>query len=135
MARKKKKNDVQAETAASNQEPIQVVSGEAANVEEEFIPPTLTSEELYKLRAFEAESKSLILEARILLAERNDFLRKVDPEGKLAKWGEEIERRKEGARSKKISYSNTIQQIEKRLKISMADYSFDDETGTLIYMK
>lgn len=136
MARKKKKIEVVAESQTEPKRAAEQESAkEAPKAVEEFIPPTLTSEELYKLRAFEAESKTLILEAKMLLAERNAFLKKIDPENQLIKWSEEIDRRREGARTKKISYSNTIQQIEKRLNISMADYSFDDETGALIYMK
>ncbi|NDD55042.1 hypothetical protein EBZ39_14465 [bacterium] len=101
---------------------------------EEHIPPTLTQEELFKLRAFESESRVAGLEAAMLTIERDGFLRKYDPEGKLARWAESIHARNEMAKQKKLAYIDAISKIEKRLGISMKDYSFDDETGTLTWI-
>lgn len=101
---------------------------------EEHIPPTLTQEELFKLRAFESESRVAGLEAAMLTVERDVFLRKHDPEGRLARWAESIYARNEMAKQKKLAYIDAISKIEKRLGISMKDYSFDDETGALTWV-
>ena len=124
MARKKK----QVEEVAPELEMKQVHSAE------EFIPPTLTQEELFRLRAFESESRVAGLEAAMLTIERDAFLRKHDPEGRLARWAESIHVRNEMAKQKKLAYIDAISKIEKRLGISMKDYSFDDETGALTWV-
>lgn len=117
------------ESQPQAQEPIpQVVS-------EDYIRPSLKQEELLLLRALEAETKAMSLEARIIAIEKAALLRKIDPENKIEQMNQGIDARKEIARKKKLLYVAAISKIEKRLGISMSEYSFDDETGTLTKMQ
>lgn len=117
------------ESQPQAQEPIpQVVS-------EDYIRPSLKQEELLLLRALEAETKAMSLEARIIAIEKAALLRKIDPENKIEQMNQGIDTRKEAVRRKKLLYVAAISKIEKRLGISMSEYSFDDETGTLTKMQ
>lgn len=93
---------------------------------------SLTEVELLKLKLAETEIRYNNLAANAKLAERNQYLAKIDPENKLGRMESEIRQNLDKASSTKTRYSEVIASIESRVGIKMADYSYDDETGALI---
>lgn len=96
------------------------------------ILPSLTEVELLKLKLAEAEMKCANLSANIKLMERNAYVTKIDPENKLGQIEAEIRSFLERASQSKNKYNETIASVESRVGIKMSDYSYDDETGTLV---
>lgn len=94
--------------------------------------PSLTESELLRLKVHEAEQRAATAEANLRIYERNAYLRKIDPEGKLAAYDQEIRDLIGRATASRGKYAETITKIESRVGIKMADYSYDDETGALV---
>lgn len=92
----------------------------------------LSNEERLMLRLHESEAVRWASEAHLRQAKRAAFLAKVDPERLLAKMEEEIRAVAGKSQQARRQYEAVTKKIEERLKIKLADYSFDDETGALV---
>lgn len=98
----------------------------------EFIPPSLKEAERLTLKLAESEAQRYSIEANFRLLQRENLLRKLDPDNQLGKLETEARSAVDRAQQAKRRYAQTVQNIEERLNLKMSDYSFDDETGTLI---
>jgi hypothetical protein len=93
---------------------------------------SLSELELFKLRAFEAEKRAAATEAKLLSLQKENFIKLIDPEGRLAAFDRKIKETVVLHNTATIRYRTIIEETEKRLNISMKDFSFDDETGVLL---
>jgi hypothetical protein len=94
---------------------------------------SLSQDELLKLRLHESETVRWASEAHLRQGKRNEFLRKVDPQGLLSKMDEEIRAVAQKSQQCRMAYQQVAASVEKRLNIKLAEYSFDDETGVLLH--
>jgi hypothetical protein len=92
----------------------------------------LNNEERLTLRLHESEAVRWAAEAHLRHGKKQAFLQKVDPQGLLGKMDDEIRAASLKAQQSKQQYEAVTRKIEERLKVKLADYSFDDETGTLV---
>jgi hypothetical protein len=92
---------------------------------------SLTEIELLKLRALEAEVSVFSNASHIKALQRELFLVKIDPEGKILAFTKEIQELQAQSELKRAQYREALAEIEARLNIKMGDFSFDDVTGVL----
>jgi hypothetical protein len=92
----------------------------------------LSNEERLTLRLHESETVRWASEAHLRQAKRSAYLAKIDPERLLGKMDEEIRAVATKSQQARQQYEAVTKKIEERLKIKLADYSFDDETGALV---
>lgn len=91
----------------------------------------LNEPERLRLRAYMAEFRRYNAEASLRLLEKQAYLRQLDPDNKLAVLDQAIRGVSESAAKAQQQYNETLAGVEKRLGISIKDFSFDDETGLL----
>ena len=91
----------------------------------------LTTEERLHLRLYESETVRWAAEAHVRGQQRDAYLRKIDPEGKLGKMAQEARAVAEKSAEAQKQYQATVKAIESRLGIVLKEYSFDDVTGAL----
>lgn len=91
----------------------------------------LTTEERLHLRLYESETVRWAAESHVRGQQRDAYLRKIDPEGKLAKMSQEARAVAEKSAEAQKQYQATVKAIESRLGIVLKEYSFDDVTGAL----
>jgi hypothetical protein len=91
----------------------------------------LTTEERLHLRLYESETVRWAAEGHVRGQQRDAYLRKIDPEGKLAKMTQESRAVAEKSADAQKQYQATVKSIESRLGIVLKEYSFDDVTGAL----
>lgn len=92
----------------------------------------LTREEILSLKLAEAEGRASTFQLSLRQLQRDNYLARIDPKGILAKVGEEIADVSKAVQEHKTSYLTTMEAIEKRLGVSMKEYSFDEITGILV---
>ena len=92
----------------------------------------LSQEERLLLRLHESETVRWASEAHLRQGKKLSFLKQVDPQGLLGKMDEEIRAVAAKSQASKKQYEDVVKRIEERLKVKLADYSFDDETGALL---
>lgn len=98
----------------------------------EFIPPSLTEVERLRLKLAESELQRYLSDAKVHEVHRLLLLKRIDPQGQLEKLDSALRTASTAALRSKQVYADVVKGIETRLKIKLSDYSFDDETGTLI---
>lgn len=91
----------------------------------------LTREEILNLKLAEAEGRAATFQLNLRQLQRDHYLAQIDPKGLLKKVGDEIVNANKSITEHRTVYLQTMQAIEKRLGISMKDYSFDETTGVL----
>jgi hypothetical protein len=91
----------------------------------------LKETELLKLKLYAAEAEKSSKHAQLLIAQREAYIRQVDPEGRIAKMAADIRLSTEESQEAGKRYQDAVAAVEARLKISLAAYSYDDETGSL----
>jgi hypothetical protein len=91
----------------------------------------LTREEILQLKLAEAEGRAATYQLALRQIQRDNYIAQIDPKGLLKKVAEEIGAISKTVSDHRVAYTQAIQAIEKRLGISMKDYSFDDTTGIL----
>lgn len=91
----------------------------------------LTTEERLHLRLYESETVRWAAESHVRGQQRDAYLRKIDPEGKLAKMSQETRAVADKSTEAQKQYQATVKAIESRLGIVLKEYSFDDVTGAL----
>ncbi len=92
-------------------------------------PAQLTPEELYKLRAFIAEADLAQTKMTITLAQKKDYLQKIDPENKSGMMDEQIRTFASEAANKRAIFNETLTKIGTRIGIDINKCTWDDETG------
>lgn len=103
-------------------------------VVEELALPFMTKEELYGARMYIAEADLAQLQLSVTLAQRREYLRQIDPEGKLEAFDAKVKGMAAEASAKRTGYNALMKQVEERLGLLMAKYAWDDETGLLRYL-
>lgn len=98
----------------------------------EFIPPSLSETERLRLKLAESEMQRYLADAKVHEVHRMLLLKRIDPQGQLEKLDAALRTANTSALRAKQSYADAVKGIEARLNIKLSDYSFDDETGTLI---
>jgi hypothetical protein len=92
--------------------------------------PTLTQEELLRLRLLSTEEKLAAQEARLAVMERNAFLARVDPKNVLGGFEAKIQREARAQVEAKKAYDEHLARVSARLGIDLkAGYLIDPETG------
>jgi len=91
----------------------------------------LTTEERLHLRLYESETVRWAAESHVRNQQRDAYLRKIDPEGKLSKMTNEARAVAQKSGEAQKQYQATVKAVEDRLGIVLKDYSFDDVTGAL----
>jgi hypothetical protein len=91
----------------------------------------LTTEERLHLRLYESETVRWAAESHVRGQQRDAYLRKIDPEGKLGKMANEARAVAQKSAEAQKQYQATVKAVEDRLGIVLKDYSFDDVTGAL----
>ena len=91
----------------------------------------LTTEERLHLRLYESETVRWAAESHVRNQQRDAYLRKIDPEGKLGKMTNESRAVAQKSAEAQKQYQATVKMVEDRLGIVLKDYSFDDVTGAL----
>lgn len=92
---------------------------------------SLNESERLRLRTYLAEHRRFNVEASMRLLEKQALLRQLDPDSKLALLDQAIRGASESAAKAQQQHNETLAEIEKRLGISIKDFSFNDETGLL----
>lgn len=91
----------------------------------------LTRDELLRLKLAETEIRASESAKKLALLERAQLLAKIDPSGQLAGLEQALSGAVSSGSKAMSAYSQVASEIETRLGIKLADFSFDDETGTL----
>lgn len=91
----------------------------------------LTETERLRLRTYIAEYRRHNAEASLRLMEKQALLRQLDPDSKLALLDQAIRGASEAAGRAQQEHNQTLASVEKRLGISIKDFSFDENTGQL----
>lgn len=129
-ARKKAALPVHADT---NPKPRIRRARKAAQPDAGNAPATLalSESERLKVRTYLAEYRRYNAEATLRLMEKHALLRQLDPDNKLGLLDQAIRGASESAAKAQAQHNETLAEVEKRLGISIKDFSFDEETGRL----
>lgn len=96
---------------------------------------SLTRDELLRLKLAETEIRAAESAKKLALLERAQLLAKIDPSGQLAGLEQALSGAVSAGSKAMSSYAEVASEVETRLGIKLADFSFDDETGTLFEHK
>jgi hypothetical protein len=111
------------------------VSGKAV-VSEVPERPSLTQEEILKLRLFSAELKLASQEGLTAGMERQALLAKIDPQGRLAQIDARRSSAAERERQSRTQYTAILEAASKRLNIDLGSgCTIDPETGTVTVLE
>lgn len=111
------------------------VSGKAV-VSEVPERPSLTQEEILKLRLFSAELKLASQEGLTAAMERQALLAKIDPQGRLAQIDARRSSAAESERQSRTQYTAILEAASKRLNIDLGSgCTIDPETGTVTVLE
>jgi hypothetical protein len=111
------------------------VSGKAV-VSEVPERPSLTQEEILKLRLFSAELKLASQEGLTAGMERQALLAKIDPQGRLAQIDARRSSAAEHERQSRTQYTAILEAASKRLNIDLGSgCTIDPETGTVTVLE
>lgn len=91
----------------------------------------LTESELLRLRLHYAEMERYNKQATLLTLQREAYIRQIDPDGRIGKMAHEIRVSTEAVQAAQKQYQAVVAAVEARLNLTLADYSYDDETGAL----
>jgi hypothetical protein len=97
-------------------------------------PLALTEVEMLRLSRAQETQRAALAEQTLLQAERAALLAQIDPQGRLRAIDTEIGKRKAELARAKDDNAQAVAGIEARLGIRLAEYSFDDVTGTLHHL-
>jgi hypothetical protein len=98
---------------------------------QEPAPLALTKDELHRLQLSQFQARAFEAEQRLEMIKRDQFLKQVDPEGKLQQMMALIRGRTDEAAVAKAEYAKVVKDIEERLKILLKEYAYDDQNGQL----
>ena len=89
---------------------------------------------MLRLSKTQERQRAALAEKTLLTAQRAALLAEIDPQGQLRKLEAEIAKRK--AELVEVAQENAavVKAVEARLGIRLAEYSFDDVTGTLHHL-
>jgi len=96
--------------------------------------PKLTQEELWTMRALDAERQLARKTLECHMLKREAVLRQLDPNGLLAQAQEIIAKSSKAADEFDAKLSEYQKRIEARLGLSLKQHSYDDETGDLLFV-
>jgi hypothetical protein len=102
--------------------------------EEQPVEPTalqLSKDELFRLQLTQFQARAFDAERALEIFKRDQLLKQIDPEGALQRMMALIRNRTDDAVKAKTEYAAVVQEIEGRLGIKLAEYAYDDLTGTL----
>lgn len=91
----------------------------------------LTEGERLNIRMHLAEYRRFNAEASMRVMEKQALLRQLDPDNKLAVLDQGIRGASESATRAQQQYNGILAAVEKRLGVSIKDFSFDENTGQL----
>lgn len=94
-------------------------------------PLKLTTEEMLKMQLFEEEAIAGDAKARLLLYQKDDYLRKVDPSNIIAGFIRDIQSATGKHAEAKRKAKELKQSINERLKISLEEYAYNEISGIL----
>jgi hypothetical protein len=95
--------------------------------------PSLTQDELYKLRLYDMEAKLAQQEHMNAAYERQVLIASIDPSGRLAANDSKRASCAERERNARVSYKHTLDAAANRLGIDLGNgCAIDPETGTII---
>lgn len=110
--------------------------GTASKVSDVPELPTLTQEEVLKLRLFDMEAKLAQQELKSVAVERQIFLAKVDPQNRLGVFDNQRAQCADRERQARGNYKEVIEAASKRLGFDIgAGCSIDPDTGTIIQLE
>lgn len=92
---------------------------------------TLTESELLRMRLYRADTERHNKQATLLTLQREAFIRQIDPEGRIGKMANDIRVSTGQVQAAQKQYQDVVAAVEARLNVTLADYSYDDETGAL----
>lgn len=92
---------------------------------------SLTDSERLRLRTYIAENRRFNAEASMRLLEKHALVRQLDPDNKLGLLDQSIRNASEAAARAQQQHNEVLAEVEKRLGISVQNFSFDDETGRI----
>lgn len=101
------------------------------SIEPEADVMKLTETEIWKFKFYQAEARRLQLEAQAAHSRKFAYLKQVDPEGRLAAFDREVADHCNAASQALAGHYDTVAEVQKRYKIDLAHYAWDDETGVL----
>jgi hypothetical protein len=93
---------------------------------------SLSENERLQVRAYLAEYKRHNAEATLKLIEKQALQRQLDPDNKLGVLDQAIRAASQEAARAQEQHNEVLASIEKRLNISIKDFSFDPDTGRLM---
>ena len=100
------------------------------------VRPTLTQEEILRLRLFSTELKLAAQEGLTANMERQALLAKIDPQGRLAQIDARRNTAMDRERQAKADYSATLASASKRLNLDLGSgCTIDPETGTVTVLE
>lgn len=91
----------------------------------------LTEVEILKLKLYESEARRWSLEASLKYMVREEYLRKIDPEGKIQAMAEETRVFVASGSEARAAYNAVMKDISDRLGIDMSKHAYDDVTGMI----
>jgi hypothetical protein len=95
--------------------------------------PALTQEELLRLRLASAEKNLALQEARAVVLERQAYVAKIDPTGRLLAMDSRAQELHRHASTCDEQYKGLIAKVSKRVGFDIgAGCTIDTETGTII---
>lgn len=98
--------------------------------------PMLTQEEILRLRLLDAESRLAAQEARNTGFERQAYLARVDPQGRIAQMDSEIRDSFAREAESRRNYQALLDSAGKRLGLDLrAGCTIDPETGTVTVLE
>lgn len=106
---------------------------EKTEVQENEVPVVLfmNDMELLRVKLAQSEIELNLLKANTILRDKVDYLKKIDPESKLASYSQLSTQHMTEAANKQKVYEDLMSQIGTRLGVNMKECCWDDETGVV----
>jgi len=92
---------------------------------------TLTNVERLSLRLFLSDMDRFSKAHNLAFVQRMGFIKQIDPDGTIARFDKELSVASQGVEEAGKQYQEVVSAVEKRLGISLKDFSFDADTGVL----
>jgi len=91
----------------------------------------LTQEEMLKMQLYEEEAIAGDATTKLLMYEKDAYLMKIDPQGKLGEMIRGIQEATKKNATAKIKAKELKTAIEARLDVKLEEYAYNEETGQL----
>lgn len=91
----------------------------------------LTTEEMLKMQLFEEEAVAGDAQTRLLMYEKDAYIRQIDPQGKLGELIRGIQEASKKNANAKTKAKELKASIEARLNIKLEEYAYNEVTGQL----